>query len=800
MEKEKEEKKYLELIIKILKGEEKINLNENIKEINLKLDSNIFYTDAWNYLSYHNNSRVKCSEQDKYFIESLIDIIKLLCETLSNKILNSEFLKLIIFILVKFFISPFELSNELIFDLFYGFYDLLTKIKDESNIIIEINNFEGRIFDSMKKSLNKFFGDYDTYLAKINIDSYKIENINDINELLRDIIIGNPYIKMPLYIKGFMDYKSKIGIEKYIIIKIFNYLEKIDKKIDRDLNDYLNTGYALYSIISKKKRFSFNLKDFDKLQLNRLKNIEALNILKLSIKLLKSKDIKELNKLFQEQIIKKDSKEPTISDNFNNTDEYYKELYSHLIHSLKEYTENPSKICYPLKNDKIKCLWISYLEILLISLEESQLEEKTIKIIFYFIVNIFTPDLDTDSLEFRDDAVPLFVSQSFEDQLFLFEHQEIYKLLDEYSEYYLDSNIDSKFEEEIIDNSYSSLNKISNFSSLKKKYQFIEGELKHLKAFEKKFKLSLLFDYMSDFPHINFQKPNYANLAIKTLYKKVWYYLGDEKDKKNLLTQHPKNINENNDMENDINSIIQNNDYIQLIKNIMNSPVIKEAYEEINEWYISKENEYLKEKNKNEKIIDTDIKISTKKRLPGALINEKTIKYYYDEFCKELDKINYNDIFIVMNLPERIKGFTFRYIKIVFNCNGIKFHANNDNNRIKLLKAYLVFVIMNEQKHIIKSYFNIGVTSKLCNTPKIGDIKEGGEQLIKFLFGSILIENSINTKQAEYILNLKNWQKPLNQFREDFLAIKKDKNNNCSSIIYLSSNNCSICDHSKLFN
>ena len=103
---------------------------------------------------------------------------------------------------------------------------------------------------------------------------------------------------------------------------------------------------------------------------------------------------------------------------------------------------------------------------------------------------------------------------------------------------------------------------------------------------------------------------------------------------------------------------------------------------------------------------------------------------------------------------------------------------------------------MQEQNHFIKRYFNIGINSNLCNTPKIGDIREGGEQLIKLVFGSILIENCINPKQAEYILNLENWEKSLKQFREDFLAIKKD--NNSSSIIYLSSNNRSICDHSKL--
>ena len=301
---------------------------------------------------------------------------------------------------------------------------------------------------------------------------------------------------------------------------------------------------------------------------------------------MKSKNINEFINLFQEQAINIDSKEPTISNKFNNTDEYYKELYSQLINLLKKHTENPSNICYPLKNDRIKCLWLSYLEILLISLKESQLKENTIKIIFYFIVNIFNPELDANSLEFREDAVPLFVSQSLEKQHFLFDYQEIFKLLDDYYQYYSNYNVDSKFEEELIDNSYILLNNNYSFSSLKDKYQFMDGELKNLKTFEKKFKLSLLFDYINNFTNITFHKQNYLNSVIRTLYKKAWYYIDKESDKKELLTYHPKDINENNKIINDITSIIKDSDYIELIKKIMNSTVISEAYNEINEWYI----------------------------------------------------------------------------------------------------------------------------------------------------------------------------------------------------------------------
>lgn len=51
-----------------------------------------------------------------------------------------------------------------------------------------------------------------------------------------------------------------------------------------------------------------------------------------------------------------------------------------------------------------------------------------------------------------------------------------------------------------------------------------------------------------------------------------------------------------------------------------------------------------------------------------------------------------------MALPEEIKGFTFRYIKIVVNSEGVNIESKNkdiDNNDIDiLLKAYLIFIII----------------------------------------------------------------------------------------------------------
>ena len=152
-----------------------------------------------------------------------------------------------------------------------------------------------------------------------------------------------------------------------------------------------------------------------------------------------------------------------------------------------------------------------------------------------------------------------------------------------------------------------------------------------------------------------------------------------------------------------------------------------------------------------------------------------------------------------MSLPESIKGFTFRFLKIVINSKGIKMeNINKKENIIILLKSYLVFIIIHELNHVMKRFLNINEKYKICKTPEINEYKEGGELLIKLLFGHILIENSLNIKQADYILDINNWKKnSVYEFKKNFLKIENNSNNNC--IVYLSTQKKSVCDHSKLF-
>ena len=157
-----------------------------------------------------------------------------------------------------------------------------------------------------------------------------------------------------------------------------------------------------------------------------------------------------------------------------------------------------------------------------------------------------------------------------------------------------------------------------------------------------------------------------------------------------------------------------------------------------------------------------------------------------------------------MNLPESIKTFTFGFLKIVINSEGVKLKTKNNAYLDKsilliFLQVYLIFLIIHEFNHFMKRYLHQNKSFKICKTQEIKEYKEVGEHLIKILFGHILIGNCLNLEQANYILNIENWhKKSVYQFKKDFMNIKKNAEKD-KCIVFLISEENTICDHSKLF-
>ena len=165
----------------------------------------------------------------------------------------------------------------------------------------------------------------------------------------------------------------------------------------------------------------------------------------------------------------------------------------------------------------------------------------------------------------------------------------------------------------------------------------------------------------------------------------------------------------------EIKKIINNEIFIEMIKNIMKSNVMNDVYNIILRLYSTDgKYDYNKEMTEDEKQINDS---------QNNLINGQPITYYYHQFCNSMQKLFYSNRFIVMALPEEIKGFTFRFLKIIINTEGVNIESKktniDDSDKNILLRAYLVFIVIHELNHFMKRQFNLDSKIDVCKTPKI---------------------------------------------------------------------------------
>ena len=500
---------------------------------------------------------------------------------------------------------------------------------------------------------------------------------------------------------------------------------------------------------------------------------------------------------------------------------------------MKEYKENPTKkFCKIILNNFYRVLWLNFNKVLLLNLSQKGIESNHIKVIFYFIVNLFNPDIDINtSLEFREDTIPMLYSQCLIQELLL-DNEDILRLIDiDYSQYYTKSQEKIKFNQifiNIINNKILKDKKVVNY--LDDNAQ-INVEVGHILKCCGNLPFPLLYDYLIKEKKI--AVVDNTELSLFNFYRNCFCDLGNYEAKNFIEIIRNINIHEPNENENErlIKEIIEDKSFLELINQIMTSTVMNNAYYIIYKFYLLNGQINMDEEIKiikSKKNIDLDqveldilklanktIEVSTDQaKFPldinseinkamndddKSKTNEKTNKFlnkipkiiYYNKFCKKLKNFDYSNAFIVMRLPKTIKGFTFRFLKIVFNSRGIKLNLDNTANTSILLRAYLIFVIIHEQNNFIKRCFNKG-----ANTPKINIYDEGERDLIKILFGEEMIKNNLNLDQAKFILNLNNWKKSIFEFKNDFMKIETGGNK--ESILYLDSEYSSFCDHSKL--
>ena len=97
-----------------------------------------------------------------------------------------------------------------------------------------------------------------------------------------------------------------------------------------------------------------------------------------------------------------------------------------------------------------------------------------------------------------------------------------------------------------------------------------------------------------------------------------------------------------------------------------------------------------------------------------------------------------------------------------------------------LVNGSIVAIHDNEVNHNFHNYFYCCKNgNEPLKTPRkiYGDEREGGNNMERILFGRVLYQ--LTLRQALFILNEENYNKPLNQFRKEFLELKKE---NCEPI------------------
>ena len=618
----------------------------------------------------------------------------------------------------------------------------------------------------------------------IELDFTKKFNFNDIIAYLQAF-----QNKLPIYFKGFIKYNNETNGNKYLKLKVYNYFNMINHYTDEKYSS-LYKGYLLYGILSYNNDIqTIDFEAFKSIQAKRINNEEAKNILILVIKFLSEKNFNNFLTKLENENFEFYPDTSKVLDIFDETDKYYKELYNQLKYNFSQYKQKLKLGCEIYKKNNLRVLWFNFIKLLLLNLSETDIHENNIKIIFYFIVNLFNPEIDSSALEFREDVISKLFSQNITSTEIL-SNEIFYQIIDkDYSKYYLVSDKINNFEQTFINmrDKYltiilkNSINRLSTGQKI---------EIKNIQKFMINLPFPIFQDYLSQIG-INFFKSHSIPPNLYSFYKICFYDL--EENEKESFIENIRNIEYPISIinEDDINNVLKDNSFIALINDIMKSPVMKDAYTRIF-YYYSTNGEFE---------LEQEVFEQKSFKIKNNYINNKSIFDYYKEFCDKLNNLDYTNLFITMSLPESIKAFTFRFLKIVINSEGIRLKNEQSYNTIiilLLLKAYLVFIVIHELNHFMKRYLNKNQIYDLCKTPIIKDYKEGGEQLIKLLFGHILIENSINVEQAQFILEPKNWnKKSVIEFSNEFKKIKKDsKNDNC--IVYLKAESKSICDYSKL--
>ena len=312
----------------------------------------------------------------------MLDIIH---EKSPSYFLKNGFLKSVLIYLVYSLKETRVVSIEFMLKIFFNLKDFLPS--KDNRINDEITKFENDIIQTIKKLIKKFIIDFE---VDLKISEVK-EKYEDIMNYLNDLNLNFEKGKLPLYLKGFIKYYelNSLNSKKFVIIKMYNYFKKINPSADdiENMDFCLFQGYSLYEILSDNKIQNIPIIDFNEfrnIKQNRIKNIDAKEILELSIKLLEKENkkefITELNKINNFNL---EFETPKILDIFSDNEKYYEDLLKQLRFFLTQYKmDNQHKECKISNSSNSRIFWLNFNKVLLLNLSENDTKQIILKLYF----------------------------------------------------------------------------------------------------------------------------------------------------------------------------------------------------------------------------------------------------------------------------------------------------------------------------------------------------------------------------------------------------------------------------------
>ena len=721
----------------------------------------------------YNEERAKnIPEHTIYFVKVLIDNIIYLFEKERN-IDNNLYLHVVIGYLLKIVLSKFNFipSHKLVIILYQYLCNSLKKLIKRMNIN-----------DEFEKVNKDFCFIYHLFEDEIINENNKSNNINEKQDFETNLEEFNKFydtekcLQNPCF-KFFIKYDDMNKLKQYFFILILNYLKVVDN--DEKINYYillyyLNKNYFNEIEIVHIDKIIKNIERMDEIV---VENKNALNILKYSLKILNTKETEDIKKITNE-LISFESTKPKVTDCFDDTNKYYEDLLNELLYKIKKLEKIP-KIN---SRTEIKNYWCSIIELLSILIQPKDLENNIVKIIFYFIIKLIDVDLDfLVTREFLSNNLYTLLDVIFKEKSEFLLYPEIPYLInnnqDIYNFFLCDKN--EEYFYSIIENDIENMNlKIFQQDDIyknMKKYKFRNIFISMTSEY-------VAEKYLREISASIIQYNKFKSIKNKkdslNIFYNVYLYYHRIYSKEYHLVDLDLKIKDFNSTKTYIymNKILNEPKFLELLESIMNSQVMEEAYKEINKL----DKDYIEQIKDNKDNKDNKNKY-----------DKYDIYTEYFKFIQNLKKIIKGNIFILMQLSSQFKGITCRFLKIIINSQDIIFNKseNTEDDNIKLISAYLIFIIIHEFNHFIKRYYKIGYDKDDANTPRED---EGGKEIINLLFGHHLLNRNINIAQAIYILNINNWNmKNIKAFREEYSKISTV--NDDKSISFLFSGEEDIC-------